>query len=759
MPLIRHFALPLFFAVAAQAQDPSPVVVQGRIVDARSGQPVPASSISAPQYGIHTLANDSGYFVLKLPARSSPGDSCHISHIGYHSLRTTLSAIHQQRIRLTEQALALPSFQVRAMSATRLIERAIDRIPANHFSKPHVLRGFYRLTSRKGGDYFHLSEAAFDCWHPDGSGRQRKLRLLKARMEKDVTPFNGSENILIGMQPDVILGFDFPAQIREHPVLGRKGLTEHHFTVSGTELINGRDAWKIDFDQRDGLRKSRYQGAVYIDTATLAFVRLETRLSPRGIVFWEVPSAGQRALMQLLNIHEQMLQDSLLIQFHQVGDKFFPGNVRSRSLLRLYSPRLRFDFQARSQADFVITRIDTTPDLPFADSGIVARQSFIERHSAIDTSDFWKPYNLLLPDFNTDSVAAAIRARQTAIGYKKELENRLRKMPGNKAARLDSVFAFYHRKGMFNGVASVQFGNALLYSKAFGLADRNLGIPNDTATVFRIGSVSKQFTAMLVMLLQEEGKLSTEDSVGKYLPGFAHGAVMLAQLLTHRSGIPDYTSNAACLPDILARPMPIMELVTRYCQDSLTFAPGAQFRYSNSGYAILAAVVEKAAGIPFAAVLEEKITGPLDMRDTRFGTPPSPALIAMGYEGSLPEIAYPVANMPGCGGIYSSVPDLRKWENALIECRLLPCARLSEMFTPRADYADWHAGYGYGWMTDRMLFSASRKHTVQYHPGTDGGFYSMQVRQPDRGITLTMLCNSGDFPRFDMTDLVLEILN
>lgn len=756
-PFIRFILFSLLFP-AASSMAQQPLTIRGQVVNARSGEPLPGSSVSIPALGLHTLTNDQGLFVLKLPSQQA-ADCFVVSHVGYGTRRFRIDRDATGRYPLTEQSLSLPAFQVNSISPRSLIEKAVQHIPANYLSKPHVLHGFYRLTSRKDGDYFHLSEAAFDCWHPDGSGRQRKLRLLKARMEKDVTPFNGSDNIIIGMQPGNILEFDFPANISEHPVLGRKGLTEHQFSFAGTTTVQGRPAWKINFDQRSDLRKSRYKGAVYIDTTSNAFVLLESYLSPKGIRYWEVASAGQRALMQLLNIHEKMLQDTLTIAYQPAGDKFTLASAKSTSRLRLYSPRLRFDFQALSRVDFVITGIDTTPSLPFSEAGVLARQSFIERHSAIDTTDFWKDYNYLLPDFNTDSVAMAIRSRQSTVWLRKELETCLRKMPRDPLLRIDSVLTFYHTKGMFHGVAAVQRNGAPYYAKAFGMANRERNIPNDTATVFRIGSVSKQFTAMLIMLLREEGKLTLEDTAGKFLPGFAHGAVTIEQLLTHRSGIPDYSSSAAYLPEILSGPIPVADIVRRFCQDSLSFSPGSQFRYSNSGYAVLAAIAEKAAGMPFEQALDSKIFSRLDMRHTRYGTAPDSGRIAKGYEGPQPELTYPAANMPGCGGIWSSAPDLRKWEAALVSCRLLPCDRIDSMLLPRSDYADWHAGYGYGWMTDRMLFNASRRHTVQYHPGTDAGFYSMEVRQPDRGITITLLCNNGDFPRFDITDLLLDILN
>jgi len=107
----------------------------------------------------------------------------------------------------------------------------------------------------------------------------------------------------------------------------------------------------------------------------------------------------------------------------------------------------------------------------------------------------------------------------------------------------------------------------------------------------------------------------------------------------------------------------------------------------------------------------------------------------------------------------ASVADLLKWDEALYTAELLSQQQLQQAFVPRFAYDDWDADYGYGWMIDKKLFNQSKKHVFIYHPGTDLGYYSMFVRQPDANNLVIMLSNSGDFPRFDMTDLILEVLN
>ena len=124
-----------------------------------------------------------------------------------------------------------------------------------------------------------------------------------------------------------------------------------------------------------------------------------------------------------------------------------------------------------------------------------------------------------------------------------------------------------------------------------------------------------------------------------------------------------------------------------------------------------------------------------------------------------PEPFYAAQNVTGAGGITSTVSDLLKWSHAIDDAKLLPRAKMDLMFIPRAAYTDWDADYGYGWMLDKYMFKASKNHAIRYHPGTDFGFYSMFLKQSDEKITIILLNNTGDFPRFEMSDLILNTLD
>jgi len=733
-------------------------IIKGKIVNATTGAGLEATTISIPNKRLLTISNGAGFFVLKVPVAVKT-DSLYVTCVGFAPQHILLRNIPEGDviIKLTEQVTQLKDVVIKAINPLDIIQQAISKIPENYNNNPHVTRGFYRLATRKSNEFIHLSEAVFDLYN---TRSQRKFKLLKARMEKDLSPFKGVSNVVFGLKPENVYEYDIVNNIQQSEVLGKKGLADHRFSLQGIINYNGREAYEITFDQKEGIRKALYKGKMYIDVDNLAFLAFNYCMSPKGIKYWEVKGLGQKALMKLLNIYETVLQDTIVINYQNIAGKYYLSHVQENSVVRVNSARIGFDFNACSQLNYLVTHVDTTLSTDFDNKDLLGAGRYIEYHSSNDTSDFWKDYNLIPADYNIDSVAKTIQKRNGAVTYKRDLENKLRKYAGKDFGGIDTVLSFYHRNHLFNGIALVKYKGVVIYHKPFGLADVEKNIPVDQYTQFRIGSVSKQFTAMLIMQLENDGRLNLNDSIGKFLPGFVHGKVTIEQLLTHRSGIPSYTLNMGAVYQLLTHRYTITEVVQQFCSDSLEFESDSSFRYSNSGYTILSAVIEKVTGKYFGDVLAENIFKPLGMKHTFFGTPlQQDSTMAKGYEHFIKEPFYYVENMAGAGGITSTAADLLLWENALHTGQLLPEEKIAALFKPRAVYNDWGAWYGYGWMIDRLQFAASRKHVVQYHPGTDYGFYSMLVRQPDKDIAIILLSNNGDFPRFDMTDLMLQVLN
>jgi len=261
-----------------------------------------------------------------------------------------------------------------------------------------------------------------------------------------------------------------------------------------------------------------------------------------------------------------------------------------------------------------------------------------------------------------------------------------------EAAGLESrLAARFPSDGPATVVLVARDGN-ILFSHGYGFADREKQIPATPETQFRIGSVTKQFTAAAILRLQEEGKLSINDPLAKYFPDYPGGSkITLRQLLNHTSGLHDYTGH----PDFFSRvtkPITPDDLVAWFQDDPPDFTPGSQFSYCNTGYVLLGQIVEKVSGLSRDKFLQEQFFGPLGMHDTGIwhNTNP-PAHGAKGYsfvpkasggKQLVPALDWDMSWAGGAGDIYSTVDDLWHWTQALQGGRVLSVQSLRDMDTP-----------------------------------------------------------------------------
>jgi CubicO group peptidase (beta-lactamase class C family) len=310
---------------------------------------------------------------------------------------------------------------------------------------------------------------------------------------------------------------------------------------------------------------------------------------------------------------------------------------------------------------------------------------------------------------------------------------------GQDLARMDQVVQSYVNKGEFMGSVLVARGDQVLFSKGYGSANLEWNIPDQPSTKFRLGSLTKQFTAASVLLLEERGKLKTDDLVKKYLPDApaAWDKIAIFHLLTHTSGIPSFTS----FPDYAAsEPFATTpeKLVARFRDRPLEFEPGEKWNYSNSGYVLLGYLIEKISGESYAKFVQENIFTPLGMKDSGYDS--NSAIIprrAAGYELGPhgPENAGFV-HMSGpfsAGALYSTTEDLLRWEQGLFGGKLLSAASLQKMTTPfKQDYA-----FGLG-VTTRG------GHKLISHNGGIEGFRTYLGYYPDDRVTVAVLGNVND---------------
>lgn len=745
----------ILFSFSISAQE-SKRPLSGEVLG-EDGQPVAYASISLVKDGLGTICNQSGIFTFYIPAVAKD-DHLMITMLGYEPKKVLLSAFKpglSLRIILQFQASQLQEVVVRPPDPLKLIQDAIARIPQNYYDQPHLLNGFYRVDTKKGQSHIMLSEAVFDIYNPDyTSGKNSQFRLVKMRSIQDE---HASQGLDLGLSPSSLYGYDIVKELKASGLLNKDGLKHHDFKFKGNTNYNGTDAYLITFDQKEGLKQSCLKGKIWLDAASLAFIAFDYQLSPKGIAWAKYGNGATRALLKILGLQIDVKKETHQIKYKKYGAKWILSDVRNEHTLHFKSFRndKRINFDADIRVDYLITAADTLHTADFAAGEKLGNNKFIEFQTNSYSDTFWQNYNTILPDFNTNEVAKQIQQNNLSYTLKSKAKKFLSKLPQGPA-KLDSLFSFYHTQGAFSGSVLIKQKGAIIFQKSFGLADERKQLPNTDTTQFRIGSLTKTFTSMLIRQLEQQGKLSLQDSIGKFFPGHVHGAVNIEQLLTHTSGIPNYTAKDEYLVELMSRPLDAEYMIRNFCIDPLEFPSGKDFRYSNSGYLILAGIIEKASGNDYAQMLQEKIFSPLQMNASGFSNAP---INSKGYWLNEIEPAYPVTNMIGAGGISSTTGDLEKWDRALYGSQLLPQEKIKESFLPRANYADWDADYGYGWMTDRLLFNQSKKHSIIYHPGTDFGYYSMFVRQPDQQHLVIMLSNHGDFPRFDLTDLVLDMLN
>ncbi len=304
------------------------------------------------------------------------------------------------------------------------------------------------------------------------------------------------------------------------------------------------------------------------------------------------------------------------------------------------------------------------------------------------------------------------------------------------AQDFDHLLQTYAADQHFMGSVLVARGSQVLFSKGYGFANLEWRIPNDPATKFRIGSITKQFTAAAILLLEERGKLTLDDPVKKHLPDApaAWGKITLRHLLTHTSGIPDFT-GLPDYPKLQTLETTPEELVSRFRNEPLDFEPGSQFSYSNSGYVLLTELIEKISGSSYEDFIRANLLAPAGMHDTGYDS--NSAVIshrAAGYDytdSGFTNAAFIHMSIPqGAGGLYSTTEDLLKWTQALFGGNLLKPESLAKITKPFLN------NYALG-----LFVEAGSNRRAIRHGGGIEGFNADLAYYPDDQVTVAVLAN------------------
>jgi CubicO group peptidase (beta-lactamase class C family) len=329
----------------------------------------------------------------------------------------------------------------------------------------------------------------------------------------------------------------------------------------------------------------------------------------------------------------------------------------------------------------------------------------------------------------------------------------------DKLVKIDSFFREFNHPDVPGAAVMVIQNGKILFEKAYGLAELQQKTPCTTRTNFRLASLTKQFTAMSVMMLAEQKKLSLDDRMTKYIPEFpAYGTeITIRELLNHRSGLLDYEDY---MPKDLTIPLSDRNVLYILRQQKETyFPPGTQFRYSNTGYAFLSLIVEVVSGNTFADFLKRNIFEPLHMTDTLayeagISTIPNRAYgYAKEGAGFQPSDQSLTSSVLGDGGVYSSVDDLYKWDQALYTEKLVSKKMLQQAFTSVPVETDMPgSGYGFGWYVGKY-----RGTDYIWHYGSTCGFSTRIERFPEKKFTVIILTNRRDAQISDIGKQIADL--
>ena len=319
----------------------------------------------------------------------------------------------------------------------------------------------------------------------------------------------------------------------------------------------------------------------------------------------------------------------------------------------------------------------------------------------------------------------------------------------------------YVDNGEFNGSVLVVENGKVIFKKGYGLANMEWNIPNTPDTKFRLGSLTKQFTAMLIMQLVEQGKLKLEGKITDYLADYPKAAgdkITIHHLLTHTSGIPNYTSFPSFNEKLSRNRYKPADFIKQFSDLPLEFEPGSTYAYSNSGYFVLGAIIEKVTGKTYEKVLQANIFTPLQMNNTGYDM--SFKILpkrATGYDKwnlEYENAPYIDMSIPyAAGSLYSTVEDLALWDQALYSDKLLSASSKAIMFTP------YKSDYAYGWgVYKRQIGQLKDSVEAMGHQGGINGFNTLLIRIPKNKHLVVLLNNTGGTNLGAMQNNILKIL-
>jgi D-alanyl-D-alanine carboxypeptidase len=317
--------------------------------------------------------------------------------------------------------------------------------------------------------------------------------------------------------------------------------------------------------------------------------------------------------------------------------------------------------------------------------------------------------------------------------------------------RLETYLDKLNKAGLFNGAALIAQDGKIIWSKAWGMADREKSVPNTPQTIFRIGEMTLQFTAAAVLLLEQDGKLSVQDPICNYLDDCpeAWKDITIHHLLSHTSGIPDISTAWPGVYEMAQKGATPQQLVALFRDRPLEFKPGARRAWSGSGFVLAGLIIERVSGQTYGDFVKQRIFEPLGMAHSGYGDPPEG--LALGYMNAVTKTptTFNVSAMYASGGCYSTAEDLFRWNEGLYNGKLLNEAQLKKMLTSHATTENGD-GSGYGILLHEL---AGRKWAG--NGGGPNGYSSVINRDVDGHLTVLLIGNQ-DMDIFTISDYMVN---
>ena len=398
----------VLFAVYAFAQNG--ISIRGKIKAAEDQQPLNGVSISIDRKGTGTATNSNGQFALIIPA-ANIRDTLKVSCIGYQTQYLPVVSLQdgqQLTISLKTNNVQLQEVTVQYHDPLKVIAKAIASIPDNYINHPHVLRGFYRMYTANGTEPLELSEAVFDVYNFGyGDKRADLFKLIKARDEKNDRDFRSLE---LSQKPNTIFNYDVVNHLAASGFLSEEGIKNHKFEIIGIVDVKGYPAFEFQFKEKPGVEDRTYRGKFYIDTKTYAFLYFDYGLSPDGLKNSLLGNFADRILTRVAGIEVTMKRDHTKVGYQKVGDKWVLSDVVGDDNLYIKgttTTNVNYDLTAKVKFNYQVTAVDIAPGSSFDKQ--LNRHESINAHDSDAGAEFWKDYNILLADQNTEDIFTHIR--------------------------------------------------------------------------------------------------------------------------------------------------------------------------------------------------------------------------------------------------------------------------------------------------------------------------------------------------------------